>query len=620
MEEKFLETLVVGLTKALLSESKQLFDEVYDYANDEIKQFIGKDITNYLNKQKNKYSHIKTLLRGNTPVYLYDIYFPAKLLTEKDAIISTSSSNELFGKYNFITIIGDAGSGKSTLVKHLFLNTIFEKKKIPVLIELRYLNETSDDLEIFIKSSISQNKLAVNQNILEKLLDKGRFVLFLDGYDEVDEKTKKKLAKQINDFVHKYNKNSYLLTSRPYSHIEGMQLFVNLKMKDLSFENGEIKGFVYKQLGSEKEMADKAIKSIEQGNSKYIHSFLKNPLLLSLYLLTFQNYASIPDKKYIFYRRVINALFSEHDSKTKLGFVREKLSGLDQEGFESILKSFSFLSYFENEFVFNRDYVNLKLKIIKEKKDLKFDNNKFIVDLKSAISIWTDDEGMLSFAHRSLQEYFTALFITELKTEENYRVYKKIIQIFEDKNSRPKREIENLLELLKEMDKYNYIKNFYHPLLVQLKHEILNSDKLDKQKKYLDFFVKGISSRTGDKVNGLPFLGIILKEQIHKSIYIHLPFTKKLYDYLDNKLNKDRIFDKYLDRLSDVTKERKVRTYNKHLIFDNELFEVFYQSLDDDILIELANEICDFVDHQIIFSKNYINNIDSTEKGLVDLI
>ncbi|WP_041557383.1 NACHT domain-containing protein [Cellulophaga algicola] len=225
-------------------------------------------------------------------------------------------------------------------------------------------------METYIKKTISQNKLAINEDILEKLLEKGKFTLFLDGFDEVDEKTKKILVKQVMDFVNKYSDNFYLLTSRPYSNIENLPLFTNLKMKELSLENGEIKGFVYKQLGAEKELAEKAYKSIEQGEAKYIHSFLKNPLLLSLYLLTFQNDASIPDRKYIFYRRVINALFSEHDSKTKLGYVREKLCGLDQEKFELILKSFSFLSYFENEFSFNRDYVNFKLKLIKEKRNL----------------------------------------------------------------------------------------------------------------------------------------------------------------------------------------------------------------------------------------------------------
>lgn len=627
MEEKFLETLVVSFTTTLLNESKALFDEVYDTASDEIKQFIGKDIKNYLNKQKDKYSHIKTLLRGNTPVYLYDIYFPAKLEDEHGVVIGTESSNKLFKDINFLTIIGDAGSGKSTLMKHLFLNSIYEKNKIPILIELRYLNDSTEELEMYVKNTISQNKLSVNNVILEKLLDKGKFILFLDGFDEVDEKTKKKLVKQLNDFVNKYNDNCFVLTSRPYSNIENLALFVNLRMKDLSLENGEIRGFVFKQLGSEEELAEKAIKSIEQGDSKYIHSFLKNPLLLSLYLLTFQNYASIPDKKYIFYRRVINALFSEHDSRTKLGFVREKLCGLDQEGFESVLKSFSFLSYFENEFSFNRDYINFKLKIIKDKKALKFDNNKFLTDLKSAISLWIDDDGMFSFAHRSLQEYFTALFITELKPEENNRVYNKIIKIYEDSKDNRSREVENLLQLLKEMDEYNYIKCFYHPLLLDVQTQILNGSKSSNSRNYLNFFMAGIASipvqdrnETEDNVH----YSTIVKNNIYKTIYIHLPFTEKLYSYLSTELNKNKVFEKYDNLMLDSNKMKRnnyqLRGTNKHTFFDDDTFELFYNELDDSRMKIFTTKILIYIDKQIKYCKEFIDRVDSTEKDLVDLI
>lgn len=626
MEEKILESIVVGLTKTLLDESKLLFDEIYDTSYDKIKQFIGRDIKNYLTKQKDKYSHIKTLLRGNTPVYLYDVYFPAKLMHE-NLVVNTTSTTSLFNAFNYITIIGDGGSGKSTLVKHLFLNSILEKSKIPILVELRYLNEDSDDLETYIKKTITQNKLAVNVDILEKLLEKGKFTLFLDGFDEVDEQTKKVLVKQVMDFVNKYNNNFYLLTSRPYSNIENLPLFTNLKMKELSLENGEIKGFVYKQLGSEKELAEKAYKSIEQGETKYIQSFLKNPLLLSLYLLTFQNNASIPDRKYIFYRRVINALFSEHDSKTKLGYVREKLCGLDQEKFELILKSFSFLSYFENEFSFNRDYVNHKLKLIKEKRELRFDNNKFIADLKSAISLWIDDDGQFSFAHRSLQEYFTALFITELKDEENSRVYNKIISKFEQAKSAPIREVENLLQLLREMDEYNYHKNFYYPLLINLREEIDSSEFEKSSKKYLDFFVSGIVEYKSVKnqKGELNYMYSPLRNvKIDKAIFIHIPYTRKLNDFLRESLDNERIISKFSSKFVDRDKtsslSQQIRSSSRYVLFEKSDLIDFYNLLDNKILEQLTVEFFQFIDYEINYCQNYIGKIDDTQKDLVDLI
>ncbi|TDX86747.1 NACHT domain-containing protein [Epilithonimonas xixisoli] len=275
MEEKILESMVSGFTKTLIEESKKILDNFVGVTSDEIKQYIGKDLKNYLNKHQEKYSHIKTLLRGNTPVFLYDIYFPAKLIDENGEIISTDSIRLLTKKYKYLTIIGDAGSGKSTLVKHLFLNTILEKNSIPILVELRYLNDfdSSFSLESYIKEICNSNKLQSNENILERFLENGKFTFFLDGFDELDQKTKKKTVKQLNDFIEKYTKNSYILTSRPYTNIEHLPLFINLEMKELSLENGEIKGFVYKQLGNEKELAEKAVKSIEQGEIQYIQSF-----------------------------------------------------------------------------------------------------------------------------------------------------------------------------------------------------------------------------------------------------------------------------------------------------------------------------------------------------------
>ena len=79
MNEKILETIISAFVKELISETKRFIWDVYD----EAKQFIGKGIKEYLEKQKTKYAHIKTLLKGNTPVFLYDIYYPLFVTSEK---------------------------------------------------------------------------------------------------------------------------------------------------------------------------------------------------------------------------------------------------------------------------------------------------------------------------------------------------------------------------------------------------------------------------------------------------------------------------------------------------------------------------------------------------------
>lgn len=629
MEDILLNSIVANFTKAIIEELRDLLGTGYDSVYDEAKQFVDRDLKKYLTKQNSKYSHIKTLLRGNMPVYLYEIYYPLKLLKvvrNKEEIVHTESVKSLFKHKNYITIIGDAGSGKSTLIKHLFLNCIKENLGIPILIELRYLNNSKGQLEEYIRTAINQNRIAVNKDILNRFLDKGKFVFFLDGYDELDTKSKELLSKNLMDFINEYSENKFILTTRPYSNIEHLPLFLNLVMKDLSLRDGEIEEFVIKQLASELELAGKINQSINQNQSRYIHSFLKNPLLLSLYILTYQSNASIPDKKHIFYGRVINALFSEHDSKSKLGFVREKTCGLNQEDFELVLKIFSYLSYFESKFSFDRIYVSSKLKIIKEKyPHLKFSDNTLIQDLKSAISLWTDDDGELSFAHRSLQEYYVALFIKGLNIQdESKRVYNKITSKYIVTHG-PLREIENLLTLLEEMDSLNYNRFFYLPILKELLERIDCVDIEKTMESFILFLALGFSFNDKKPSKGHESIHIIINAEVYKTFIIHKDFTRNLFIHLKQKLNEN--FEllmnsdlRYVDEI-DVPTGPEVRIGGAfNVLFGDQLQDVFKLVLLDTKTRKITEEYKNFVNQEISTAHNFISNSGQIEKGLIDLI
>ncbi|PMD93549.1 hypothetical protein BWI97_18325 [Siphonobacter sp. BAB-5405] len=295
MEEKIIATLITTFISEFIKQSKELFKGL----EDEFVQLIKNEISNYLEKQKNKYSYVKTLLRGNTPVFLYDIYYNLKINNDKQDI-KTDNIRSIFKSGKYVTIIGDAGSGKTTLMKHLFLNSIYTSFGIPILVELRYLNDYKNSIEEYIYERIFENKLSQNQIILERLLEKGKFIFFLDGYDELNNELKQKVITGLSSFINKYGNNYFILTSRPYSGIEHMPLFYNYNMSKLGLKNGDIEGFIYKQLFTEKELADKIVTSITNNRSVHIQSFLTNPLLLSLYILTFQNNASIPGKNIYF--------------------------------------------------------------------------------------------------------------------------------------------------------------------------------------------------------------------------------------------------------------------------------------------------------------------------------
>lgn len=454
MQQIVIEAAIKAFIQELIKESANWLGKT----SDEVKQIYNQGLRDYFTKQKDLYSYVKTVLRGNTPVYLYDIYFPINV-RKSGKEVETDKVSNLFIETNYITIIGSAGSGKSTLIKHLFLNSIIEKYGVPILIELRYLNEYEGNIEEYISEIIFDNKLSQNTQILRRLLARGKFVFFLDGFDELTGDVRENVTKQINGFTNKYDKNKFILTSRPYANIEYLPLFHNCHIQAL--KKKEVKQFVALQLKNETELANKIIESIDASPQKYISSFLSNPLLLSLFILTFQSNSNIPNKKYIFYRRVIQALFSEHDSKTKLGFIRERASSLTQEQFENVLERFSFLTFFDKKYDFELDYILSKLEQIKAKyHGVKFDSQLLIDDLKLAVALWIEDGNKIKFAHKSLQEYFAALFIKDLNEEQKKIIYLKVIDSIQTIT-----EVDNFLSLCEEMDQVAYSKYLLIPAL-----------------------------------------------------------------------------------------------------------------------------------------------------------
>lgn len=205
-------------------------------------------------------------------------------------------------------------------------------------------------------------------------------------------------------------------------------------------------------------------------------------------ILTFQTYATIPEKKNLFYRQVFDALFSQHDSMSKLAFVREKQSGLNKEQIETVLKLFSFLSYYEEKFNFDYEYIANKFDQIKSrKKDLVFDNQKLINDLQIAIGILNKDGSDFTFPHRSLQEYFAANYVSSLGLNNKISFYEKVRISFIKTRITPLINKHNYFSLLIEMDSVDFSNNVTLPLLEEGIRKVKKTDVEDENMIYFIF-------------------------------------------------------------------------------------------------------------------------------------
>ena len=161
------------------------FELIWNSLSIEIKQIVSNRILEYEIEEYERNYYTKTIIHRTEPVKLLDFYQPLSIRkygnNNKETIIDTNNCKDLFEENNYITLIGTAGSGKSTIVKYLLVNSIETKFKIPIKIELRYLNNYTQGLIDYIKQEIFKlNQLAFNEDIINRLLKSGNFLFFLD--------------------------------------------------------------------------------------------------------------------------------------------------------------------------------------------------------------------------------------------------------------------------------------------------------------------------------------------------------------------------------------------------------------------------------------------------------
>ncbi len=549
MEIKDISTFLKGPVEKLLGA-----------VGNELKQTFSNRLLEYQVEEYKRNFYSKTLLHRSEPKPLNEFYQPL-FISKADSDskkTSTKSAKTLFSKTNYLTIIGSAGSGKSTIVKSLYVNCFKENYKIPIKVELRYLNEFEGTITDYIFNEIFHfQKIGFSNTIIDRMLSSDAFVFFLDGYDEISSTIKSKTTKDLDSFVQKYPNNKYVITSRPYTSIDLLPLFTNYYVCDL--ESDEIAAFVKKQIPSnEKELANKIIEAINKTENQSYASFLRNPLLLSMFVLTFQSYSEIPQKRSEFYDQVFDTLFSIHDSVSKLAYVREKLSGLSKDQFEEVLQLFSFLSFFEEKFIFPPNYLSDKLEIIKsKKKSLVFDNDKIIDDLQVAIGILNKEGLDYTFPHRSLQEYFASLYISKLSQENKTILYKKLLADIGNNYSSLMHK-DHFFGLLAEMDYKELSTHVSIPLIEQVFEELKKTKTLTDQLTY-EYYGKLL----------LPFYVLLKTPEIHLEIHNEVIDKEVRYIFFGGKKNefklpKKRNSDsKIFDQMNMELMKQKVQNFKK---------------------------------------------------------
>ena len=419
MNEKAAATFFLRNSKKIIAIAK----EAYDSVDGNIKSSLGIAYDNYLNEIKLKYSKSKSFFTSNHPAELYDYYVGTDLEFERKTI-KLADCDKLLMNSRHAVISGSGGCGKSVFLKHLILDSITNSEYVPIMIELREFNDSANSLDDAIADSLSK----YNFNLSEKLIDKnkknGGFILILDGYDEVNHNKRKTLIKGINKFIAKYPLCPIVISTRPDDVFKGIDEFTIYQVKPLTLP---LAVDLINKISYDNDIKSKFIRALKESLFQTHHSFLSNPLLLSIMLLTYSENANIPKKLSLFYSQAFEALFHKHDA-SKGVYVRKMESELDIQDFSTLFSLFSLQTYDKRIFRMPRINCLEYIKKSSEISNIQSSPENYLSDLLSATCLLIEDGLEIAYSHRSFQEYFVALYISKASPN----IQEKLIQKYSE--------------------------------------------------------------------------------------------------------------------------------------------------------------------------------------------
>jgi len=467
-------------TAAIASAAKPLVEKmVVELITPKITQFAGwckgkykknmiptaEHFQEYLERSYVKYSIVNTLVFHNSQRLLKEIYVAQTIVKEHQSEGDNETAKidrlpvSLIEKYKKILITDTAGMGKSTIMKRMFIDLIdngLNLVGIPVYIELNKINKENTILDE-IQEALSSLSKQFDNELLLKFIQTGGFIFFLDGFDEISISDKSEVTNDIQKFISKAGTNNYyILTSRSESSLSSFGDFQSFTIQPLTKEESFELLKKY-DTGENKELSEKLIDLLKSGQYNSINEYLENPLLVSLLFTAYDYKRSIPFEKHRFYAEVFEAYFEKHDN-TKPMRNRDKLSGLNYDGFDRVLRRIGFLCLAKIGVKFNRDtIINAIINAREFCENLKFSESAFLEDLLSAVPLFCHDGNDYKWVHKSLLEYFAARYIAVDAKDNQNTILSKIY------NSKHIERYINMLDIYYDIDYNGFNKNIRYP-------------------------------------------------------------------------------------------------------------------------------------------------------------
>lgn len=356
-------------------------------------------------------SHIRTLISRDESISIDSIYVPTYLASERKTI-NEEEFIERIPRVKAMIVCGSGGSGKSIFMRHLFLSLAHGKSAaLPILVELRGINALASPkiLPYVYHSLVLGPGAVISERQFEAAVKSGGIYLILDGFDEVAPEIRSPLEKELIE-LQRNNPNMVLIvTSREDERFSSWQNFARFSV--LPMAKKEVVELLRK-LPYQKAIRNKFAEAVRTSLYDKHESFLSSPLLATMMLITYEQFAQIPDKIHIFYEQAFETLFFRHDTLKEAGFERKRHVDLAINEFKNCLSALCISTYVKAKYQFTESEILDAITAACRHEKLDIKPAEFLRDVIESVCIMQRDGTLVAFTHRSFQEYFSACFIS----------------------------------------------------------------------------------------------------------------------------------------------------------------------------------------------------------------
>ena len=449
-------------------------------ALEEVRIRLGTAFTRYLDQQLARRSRVKTILYREDPKFIYSFYVPQDLQSGTTKLIKSVDTDSLLKITRRAILCGTGGMGKSILLRHLFVDFVRKSSMVPIFIDLRMINENGNTFDSVLAGELASYGLDLSPEALVRCMKRGVFALLLDGLDEVVAAKRDATSKQIQEFGRNCPDVPLVVTSRPDERFVGWDDFIQFQV--LPFTLDKVRSLVTRL---EYDEGDKVrfLADVETNLWKSHQSFLSNPLLLTIMLMTYSHHASVPSKMHLFYSQVFETLWNRHDA-TKDGYKRTLVSGLQKDVFLRVLEAFAVKTYLENLVSLSDSQVHDALTWSRNLNSCPGDNSTLLDDMVRSLCILNHDGLQYTYTHRSFQEYYTARFLRHAEPEQRKRAYDRLLKTGPS---------EAVLGLLWDMDRGMVERELVVPRLEMLESSVRGKQGEERQLAFLKLWCVGLT-------------------------------------------------------------------------------------------------------------------------------